>query len=268
MTDLLTSRLLYFPLAKTESSKPKRWAFRPAAQATLFQQSTIAPAKNPSIPLHEKPYSIQHKTPLFTYQPPIAFGRFSSMHPPSLPPYLIRERKKERLERGKEYRAILHYAKEKLPSVGTLKQTEDGLIYLDLDDAFIHSLFPLIEEECIEKPPFFFGRETLGAHIGAILPTESNNMLKTFFQELGQAFTFTIKGYYATTPESWKGVEKVWFLSLSCPELELLREKYRLPSKIGGNDFTIPLAIRRKTSFSSQTKEEGFFRIHVGYHPV
>ena len=53
--------------------------------------------------------------------------------------------------------------KEKL--VGKLKQTDDGFVFVDVSNNFIHGFFPLIDEEGIEKPPYFDDDGVL--HFGA-----------------------------------------------------------------------------------------------------
>ena len=59
--------------------------------------------------------------------------------------------------------------KEKL--IGTLSQDKEGFVYINISNNFIHGLFPLVNDEDAEKPPFFSKNEIgggIGANISAI----------------------------------------------------------------------------------------------------
>lgn len=51
--------------------------------------------------------------------------------------------------------------------------SQDGLLYLDITDDFIHDLFPLLENKYQEivKPDYFTGN-SIGAHISVVYPDE------------------------------------------------------------------------------------------------
>jgi len=188
---------------------------------------------------------------------------------PWIPDTLIRERLKEHYEKHKGRKQLLKYASKSLSLKGTLKQNGNGFVYVDVSNHYISSLFPLIKEKQIQKPPFFQKEDPIGAHIGVILAKEAKEKnLFEFFEEKGKEISFEITGFYSVQPQTWNGVDKVWFLTVASKELELIREKYRLPTKMGSHDFTIVLAIR-STPMRMRGKRplnEGFLRINVGYH--
>src|SRR5262245_11614122 len=75
------------------------------------------------------------------------------------------------------------------PLNGELKITNNNLVYLDIDDAYIHLLFPLLPNQQIKKPDYF-GEKSIGAHITVIYPEENKTIDKV---DLGQKHDFMIK---------------------------------------------------------------------------
>ena len=65
--------------------------------------------------------------------------------------------------------AIKKVKKEEL--FGVLKQDDSGFVYISVSNNIIHGLFPLIDDEDVEKPPYF-GKGEIGAHISAISDEE------------------------------------------------------------------------------------------------
>ena len=154
-----------------------------------------------------------------------------------------------------------------------MKQTKDGFVYIDLEDAYIHQLKALLPEKTLQPPPFFETQDPIGAHIGVILEKEAQtHNLFNQIEEINTPFSFKITGCFVTYPQAWDGVKKVWFLTVKCSELEHLREKYSLPSKIGGHDFMIPFAIQKQTStlFSKTLAptHPGFFQVNLALQPA
>lgn len=95
-----------------------------------------------------------------------------------------------------------------LATCGELAVSNNKLVYLDIDDAYIHQLFPLLPKQHIKKPDYF-GKQLAGAHITVIYP-EENKLIDE--KELGQEHNFLIKNiisaqinhktYYALLVES------------------------------------------------------------------
>src|ERR1700722_1767504 len=52
---------------------------------------------------------------------------------------------------------VVNYARKNLPQEGVLVAKSDGFVYLKVDDAYIHALFPLLglREEGYTEPPYF-----------------------------------------------------------------------------------------------------------------
>lgn len=261
------SQSTIFSLTKRIRRKKSRKAYRSSASKPLKKILERLEIKE------FKQQGFQSKTfidctPEFTYQPPLYFWQTSPLidnqQPAALPSYLIRERVKEKITTLNNSQKILNYSGIYLPMKGCLKQSENGFVYLDLKNHIIFSLISFLDEIGVEIPPFFEKNEKIGAHIPVILSDEVNAFKR---EDLGQTFYFAIKGCYSVSPKNWDGIEKVWFLTISCPQLEHLREKYRLPSKIGGHDFTAVFGIRKTHSlFAEPSKEESFLRINIAYH--
>jgi hypothetical protein len=82
---------------------------------------------------------------------------------------------------------------------GQLAISSNNLVYLDVDDAYIHELFPLAESANF-KLPDYFGEGSVGAHITVIYPQECKQVNKEDLG-LGEEYAFSIKGV-ATTEKS------------------------------------------------------------------
>ncbi|HBY55981.1 MAG TPA: hypothetical protein DEG23_04115 [Coxiellaceae bacterium] len=89
---------------------------------------------------------------------------------------------------GCEYAIItasLHLAQN-----GKLMISDNNLVYLNIDDEYIHRLFPLLQNQQIKKPDYFTDEKPVGAHITAIYPEENRKIRK---EELDQEHVFTVK---------------------------------------------------------------------------
>ena len=139
--------------------------------------------------------------------------------------------------------AIKKVKKEEL--VGTLRQDKDGFVYIDVSNNIIHGLFPLIDDEGAEKPPYF-GKGGIGAHVSAISDEELDEDVE--IKEIGNKIPFEIIGVHSANPEGWDEMSKVWFLTIDCPELKKIRRKYDLPEtyKNKKQDYHITFATKRK----------------------
>jgi hypothetical protein len=122
-----------------------------------------------------------------------------------------------------------------LPSQGILKQKENGFIYLDVSNAFITEIIPLLEHEGEIR-----GRPTaarsMGAHVSVF--DEKEEIVPA---ELGHPFSFQVKEIRSFTLSSRDGLKKLWVIAVDAPELEQLREKYGCSPKMKGHDFHITL---------------------------
>lgn len=129
---------------------------------------------------------------------------------------------------------LLH-AGSTLSCSGVLARSANNLIYLDVDDAYIHRLFPLLREQAIKKPDYF-GRGRAGAHISVIYPEEG---IVFNPQDLGIKYFFTVKELVLAE----MNLKKYYVLLVNCPNLVQLRSKYSLPKQLNFKGYWIDLHI-------------------------
>ncbi len=108
-----------------------------------------------------------------------------------------------------------------LKQKGQLASSKNNLVYLDIDDAYIHQLFPLLQDHQI-KIPDYFGEESVGAHITAIYPEEGKRISK---HDLGMEYDFSIKAVVIAEI----GKKNYYVLLAESSSLLQLRRKYNLP---------------------------------------
>ena len=127
---------------------------------------------------------------------------------------------------------------------GVLKQTDDGFCYVDINNNVIHGMFKLVDEDGIEKPPYF-DKDGIGAHISFIASEESEGIN---LKEVGKNVKFKFKNIKSEKPDGWEEMERVWFITVEAPELKNIRKKYKLPAtyKNKGHDFHITIAVKPK----------------------
>ncbi len=138
------------------------------------------------------------------------------------------------------WQEVLAYAQENLPKEGTLIVKSDGFGYIDVDDDYIHQLFPLLglEEEGFIKPPYFRTPEPIGAHISVFYVAE--NIIP---EEINESFSFELERIVVVKPTADKSYV---ILEVKAPELEKLREKYGLSPKVFGQEYHISLAVKKE----------------------
>lgn len=126
----------------------------------------------------------------------------------------------------------------------TLKQDSRGFVYLDIPDEYVKELHALFKESGSELPPYF-GPGKSGAHVSVISANDMQQAQGVKIDAIGQTFQFRIANVDSVKPAFFQGVDKVWFLTLSCPELLSLREKYGFSPRLSGDhDFHITFAVR------------------------
>ena len=130
---------------------------------------------------------------------------------------------------------VLIRKSSRLEASGTLARSANNLIYLKIDDAYIHHLFPLLQEKQIKKPNYF-GKGLAGAHISVIYPEEAVQFDK---KDLGTHYNFKIKDLVIAEIN----VKKYYVLLVDCPELRQLRNKYGLPDQLNFKNYWIDLHI-------------------------
>jgi len=123
---------------------------------------------------------------------------------------------------------------------GTLKQTEDGFVYLKVDDSLLKAFLPLLPDA--QKPPKH-KRNDIGAHVTVIRRDEiEENDIE--FAEDGKTIPYKIMGLEEIKdPDGWPEIEKVWVLDIDAPELSELREDYDLTPTIKDHKFHITVGV-------------------------
>jgi hypothetical protein len=203
--------------------------------------SDIAPPRTLLVPGLPHPPFQSHKPP-----------RFFEHQDEYAPSCLISEAKEDLPATVYNSASICAYARCALPKKGTLRQDSDGFVYLELTDAFISDLVPLLnDEEC----------EPIVAHIPVLLPQEwAQKKGLGEIAELEKEFPFEIIRLCSLKPKRWQKAEKVYFLSIKSPELEKFRERCLLPSRIRGHEFHIAIAYKKSTVLAL---EKETFRLNV-----
>ena len=125
---------------------------------------------------------------------------------------------------------------------GTLKQKENGFVYLDVSNEFITEVAKLLDITGeLRTPPT--STRSVGAHISVFY--ENENILPA---EIGESFSFEVKEIRSFTLHTRDGSKKLWTVATIAPELENLREKYNLSPKLKGYDFHITLGKQMPTA--------------------
>ena len=114
---------------------------------------------------------------------------------------------------------------------GKLAISDNNLVYLDVDDAYIHRLFPLLQNQQIKKPDYF-GEKSAGAHITVIYPEENTKINKN---DLDQKHDFVIKNIVTAQ----LGLKTYYVLLVESSSLLQLRRKYKLPDLLCFKGYSI-----------------------------
>lgn len=116
---------------------------------------------------------------------------------------------------------------ENLPKMGEVKYNDDsGFAYLDVDDNYIHYIYPLLKNSLLIKPDYFSEKTNfIGAHISFIYPEEGVNITPS---EENKLVTFEIEGLFLAELLN----KKYYVLKINSPKLLELRYKYGLSTKL------------------------------------
>lgn len=125
---------------------------------------------------------------------------------------------------------ILHEAAS-LPMCGKLAVSSNNLVYLDINDEFIHRLFPLLKDKQVMKPAYF-AKGSAGAHITVIYPEENTRMNK---KDLDSPHSFVIKDL----ANAEIGMKTYSVILVESDSLLQLRKKYHLPDLLCFKGYSI-----------------------------
>jgi len=148
--------------------------------------------------------------------------------------------------------AVVDYQVENQPQVietvvqfeqkGTLKQKDNGYLYVEVSRDFIAEALPLIDAQGTIVPPrHYTSKKGIGAHISVMYENEQIMNEIWEIKELGQEFTFTVMELRTVKLNRDNKMKKLWLLAVDAPELEKLRESYGLSSRLKDHNFHITI---------------------------
>jgi len=122
-------------------------------------------------------------------------------------------------------------AASKLATVGRLEISKNKLFYLDIDDAYIHNLFPLLNSYKVKLPDYFANGGS-GAHISVIYPEEDRDIN---VNQLGQQHDFKVKDFVRAE----LGIKIYYVLLVESHSLLQLRREYKLSDLLSFKGYSI-----------------------------
>jgi hypothetical protein len=159
---------------------------------------------------------------------------------------------------------ILEYVKENLPTWGIVKKREDGYIYAELANYYIYDPYTLLGQSYAQLPNYFDEPHNIGAHISLVLAEENPN--DTI--QIPEKISFTITGLHCSCPRNLIDVKYLWYLTLTCKEIEALRQKHNLSPKILDQDFHITFAVEKKVLSLEDIIASNPFDQSLSIHPL
>lgn len=129
----------------------------------------------------------------------------------------------------------------RLPKRGVLHKDEQGLVYVKIDNNYIHKSIQLLQHEGFTPPPYF-GEGKHGAHITVMTPEETLYYALGEIEECGQLIKFKPKNCQIVCPEAWGPGEQACLITVESPTLEQIREKYKIPKN--KYEFHITVGVR------------------------
>jgi len=139
--------------------------------------------------------------------------------------------------------SIISYINSVLPTAGTLKQLDNGYIYLDIANEYITSTIPFFDDSSIDLPPYYEGLFTDGAHISIATKEEEKKLFAPL--PIGEAFAFTITGCYRAKLLYDIENKYVWYLSIASEELCSIRTSIGLSPLPNNENFYITIAYKK-----------------------
>ena len=191
--------------------------------------------------------SIESVSEIFTKHP-LAFGKCLGLERIDSQSIQIRTPKSTPRKEAKELE-LLAYANQHIPQTGTVQVNDQGFIYLDISNAYIHDLIALLDIPGVIPPPYFGPLYAAGAHITIATTFENHPPLPP--EMLSKEISFSLKECFVVAPQNWTEVELLWFISVEALELSHIRTALNLSPKLNGHDFHITFGVKKQ-----------FFSIH------
>lgn len=130
---------------------------------------------------------------------------------------------------------------------GRLEIWDSGWLMLRIPNAVVRGLFDALQVIGAELPLGKNGR--LRAHCSVMRPEEIQKIGgPDKVTEVGHQFAFNLGPIHVVEPAGWKEMSKVYFCSLTSPQLSALRRSYGLSSQPDDDKkpFHITVAVKRK----------------------
>ena len=153
---------------------------------------------------------------------------------------------------------------EGLPTSGTISVTENGLVYLDIDDDWIFRALAVLEPFGYIRPPFFvYPPYPVGAHIKIVTKREAEDY-ELFGEKgtdvshlIGQTVDFEVVTAHVSYPRIQKyGVEARYKIRVKSPELSKIRKELTGLSRGPKNGHFVILVGLRNPDLNEEMKEE------------
>jgi hypothetical protein len=183
---------------------------------------------------------------------------------PYHPPCLLIDSALTSIQRIDHEKALLSFLQSHLTLQGTLQVDSSNMAYLSLQQgSFLFNITPkgLLSFEGT-VPASDIAQHALGAHIPVMLPCEwKKGEMLGIHKELDKQFSFTMTRAFVLDHAGHESIEKAWHIEITCPELNELREKYLLPSKLHSHPFSIVFCVMKRKQ-SSKVKPS-LYRLNV-----
>ncbi len=230
------------PLWNKLSEQKDRFIETLGSISRLLPEKTAPKGK--SLPFLIRSFS----SPFFSksFQPPRYFSKGADesnrkLHPPPIP-YLLEE--SDEMAISYPSTEIKKFITKHLSRKGKLSQNTRGFVFVELEDGYIEDLLPFVPDKQAEAAPYLgIYSKPDSPHIPVILVSEKIARELGEIREIGEEILFEILGLHSTSPAHWPKIEKVWFLTVQSSRLEEIRERYRLPARIGSHDFAIAIGV-------------------------
>jgi hypothetical protein len=145
----------------------------------------------------------------------------------------------------------------KIEQRGILKQKENGYLYVEVSNDFISKILPFIDAPGRIVPPrHYVSKKGIGAHISVMYENEQIESEIWEIKEIGKEYSFEVMELRTIKLNKDGRVKKLWLLAVDAPDLEDLRMRYGLTSKLKGHDFHITIGSQIPGPISYVVNEE------------
>lgn len=130
-------------------------------------------------------------------------------------------------------------------------EEKNGFIFLPINECLSTTILELSNDPYFVSPVNAIDNDKyVGPHISVFTQDEVSfiKKKKKTIKEIGEKFDFSLGPLKSVIPSNWERVKEVLFISVNSIQLERLRKKYGLKSKINGNDFHITIGVKTKGS--------------------